>query len=99
MGIRVDADSLINQLEKSGNMDRVRLPFHQALLKGELPLTMGGGIGQSRLCMLLLNKAHVWPDMGIMFGEKSGRFIRLALACPRSVVEEVMNRIYKAING
>ncbi len=69
MGIRVDADSLIYQLEKSGNMDRVRLPFHQALLKGELPLTMGGGIGQSRLCMLLLNKAHVgevqasvWPD-------------------------------------
>ena len=69
MGIRVDADSLIYQLEKSGNMDRVRLPFHQSLLKGELPLTMGGGIGQSRLCMLLLNKAHVgevqasvWPD-------------------------------------
>ena len=68
MGIRVDAESLLYQLEKSGNMDRVSLPFHQALLNGELPLTMGGGIGQSRLCMLLLNKAHVgevqasvWP--------------------------------------
>lgn len=46
---------------------------------------------------LMLNKAHVWPDMGTMFGEKTGQFIRLALACPLSVVEEVMNRLYKAI--
>lgn len=46
---------------------------------------------------LMLNKAHIWPDMGTMFGEKTGQFIRLALACPLSVVEEVMNRLYKAI--
>ena len=46
---------------------------------------------------LMLNKARVWPDMGTMFGEKTGQFIRLALACPRSVVEEVMNRLEKAI--
>ena len=69
MGIRVDSKSLLYQLEKSGNIDRAELPFHKALLNGELPLTMGGGIGQSRLCMLLLNKAHVgevqasvWPE-------------------------------------
>ncbi|MBR0385170.1 MAG: aspartate--ammonia ligase [Erysipelotrichaceae bacterium] len=69
MGIRVNRESLLKQLEKAGCMDRVKLPFHKALLNGELPLTMGGGIGQSRLCMLLLNKAHVgevqasiWPD-------------------------------------
>jgi len=69
MGIRVDSKSLLYQLEKSNNMDRINLPFHKALLNNELPLTMGGGIGQSRLCMLLLNKAHVgevqasvWPQ-------------------------------------
>jgi aspartate--ammonia ligase len=73
MGIRVDSKSLLYQLEKSNNMDRINLPFHKALLNNELPLTMGGGIGQSRLCMLLLNKAHVgevqasvWPDNMIM---------------------------------
>ena len=48
---------------------------------------------------MLLQKAHVWPDMGTKFGEKTGQFIRLALACPRSVVEEVMDRLYKAIQG
>lgn len=68
MGIRVDSMSLLSQLEKSGCMDRIALPFHKALLAGELPLTMGGGIGQSRICLLLLNKAHIgevqagaWP--------------------------------------
>ena len=50
MGIRVDSKSLLYQLEKSNNMDRINLPFHKALLNNELPLTMGGGIGQSRLC-------------------------------------------------
>ena len=59
MGIRVDSMSLLSQLEKSGCMDRIALPFHKALLAGELPLTMGGGIGQSRICLLLLNKAHI----------------------------------------
>ena len=56
------------------------------------------GLTGEQLEDLMLNKAHVWPDMGTMFGEKTGQFIRLALACPRSVVEEVMNRLEKAIN-
>jgi aspartate--ammonia ligase len=59
MGIRVDEQSLDTQLAKAGCNDRRWLPFHKSLLAGELPLTMGGGIGQSRLCMLLLQKAHI----------------------------------------
>jgi aspartate--ammonia ligase len=59
MGIRVDAQSLDAQLRKANCEQRRKLPFHKALLEGELPLTMGGGIGQSRLCMLLLQKAHI----------------------------------------
>ena len=59
MGIRVDAAALRRQLEEAGCPQRAELPFHQMLLNGQLPLTMGGGIGQSRLCMLLLGKAHV----------------------------------------
>ncbi len=59
MGIRVNAQSLAEQLTKAGCEDRRELPFHQMLLNNELPLTIGGGIGQSRLCMLLLGKAHV----------------------------------------
>ena len=68
MGIRVDEVALKEQLVKAGCEDRSELPFHKALLNGELPYTIGGGIGQSRLCMLLLNRAHVgevqasvWP--------------------------------------
>ncbi len=59
MGIRVDEDSLVAQCEKAGCTDRLSLPFHQMLLNKELPYTIGGGIGQSRLCMLLLDRAHV----------------------------------------
>ena len=59
MGIRVDEVSLDRQLREAGCDSRRELPFHKALLEGELPLTIGGGIGQSRLCMLLLEKAHV----------------------------------------
>ena len=59
MGIRVDEKSMDKQLSESGCNDRRGLPFHKMLLNGELPLTIGGGIGQSRLCMLLLQKAHV----------------------------------------
>ncbi len=59
MGIRVDAKSLDEQLTKTGDNDRRKLPFHRAVLNNELPLTMGGGIGQSRFCMLLLGKAHI----------------------------------------
>ncbi len=59
MGIRVDAESLDRQLRESGCDDRRKYPFHQALLRGELPLTIGGGIGQSRLCMLMIGCAHI----------------------------------------
>jgi len=69
MGIRVDRVSLDKQLTKAGCDDRRELPYHKMLLSGELPLTIGGGIGQSRLCMLLLDRAHVgevqagiWPE-------------------------------------
>jgi len=69
MGIRVDAECLRLQLEESGDRERSKLPFHEELLAGKLPQTMGGGIGQSRLCMLLLRTAHigevavgVWPQ-------------------------------------
>lgn len=68
MGIRVDSFSLERQLILAGCEDRKDLPFHKALLNDELPLTMGGGIGQSRLCLIMLKKAHVgevqaslWP--------------------------------------
>lgn len=59
MGIRVDPESLERQLLLSGCTDRRTLPFHKALLAGQLPLCIGGGIGQSRLCMLLLGSAHI----------------------------------------
>jgi aspartate--ammonia ligase len=69
MGIRVDAETLLRQLEITGETKRRNLLFHRRLLSGELPLSIGGGIGQSRLCMLYLRKAHIgeiqtsiWPD-------------------------------------
>lgn len=69
MGIRVDPEALRRQLELTGTTGRAALPFHRQLLDGQLPASIGGGIGQSRLCMLLLQKAHIgevqasiWPD-------------------------------------
>ena len=69
MGIRVDKEALLSQLEKSECMDRAELPFQKAIIDEELPLTIGGGIGQSRICMFFLRKAHIgevqtslWPD-------------------------------------
>ena len=59
MGIRVDKVALIEQLEKSGKQERLQYAFHQAIIKDQLPLTIGGGIGQSRLCMLLMGRAHI----------------------------------------
>ena len=78
MGIRVDEESMKKQLEIAGCMDRTKLEYHKALLNRELPYTIGGGIGQSRLCMLLLGKAHIgevqssiWPsDMRKICAEK-----------------------------
>ena len=68
MGIRVDKDVLLKQLELCGALERAKMQFHQRLLSGELPLSIGGGIGQSRICMFYLRKAHigevqasVWP--------------------------------------
>ena len=69
MGIRVDSRSLTDQLAKAGCPERAQLPFHKALLDGKLPLTIGGGIGQSRICMQILGKCHIgevqvssWPE-------------------------------------
>jgi aspartate--ammonia ligase len=59
MGIRVDAESLDRQLNLANCNDRRQLPFHKMLLNDELPLTIGGGIGQSRLCMLMIGCAHI----------------------------------------
>ena len=59
MGIRVDSKTLAEQLKKAGCEDRAELPFHKMLLEGQLPLTIGGGIGQSRVCMVVLGKAHI----------------------------------------
>ena len=69
MGIRVDEEALERQLEAVGCEDRKELDYHKALLDGKLPYTIGGGIGQSRICMFFLNKAHIgevqvgiWPE-------------------------------------
>lgn len=79
MGIRVDEDSLAKQLEIAGCTERRELPFHKMLLEGELPYTVGGGIGQSRICMFFLEKAHIgevqsslWPDEMVKACEEAG---------------------------
>ncbi len=68
MGIRVDKTSMVAQLEEMGQQQRLPMAFHQAVLNDEVPLSVGGGLGQSRICMLLLHKLHVgevqvsvWP--------------------------------------
>ncbi|AGC67632.1 aspartate--ammonia ligase AsnA [Thermoclostridium stercorarium subsp. stercorarium DSM 8532] len=79
MGIRVDEKALAEQLEKANCVERKELAFHRDLLDGKLPYTIGGGIGQSRLCLFFLNKAHigevqasVWDDETIDLCEKAG---------------------------
>ena len=76
MGIRVDAESLDRQLTESGCDDRRKFPFHQMLLRNELPLTIGGGIGQSRLCMLLLGKAHIGEVQSSLWDEEIRRLCK-----------------------
>ena len=71
MGIRVDAESLDHQLTERGCEDRRALPFHQKLLSGELPLTIGGGIGQSRLCMLMMGCAHIGEVQSSVWDEET----------------------------
>ena len=73
MGIRVSPESLDRQLTLAGCDDRRTLPFHRMLLEGKLPLTMGGGIGQSRLCMLLLGKAHIGEVQSSIWDEQTRR--------------------------
>ena len=79
MGIRVDEEALMRQLKIKGCEERATLPFHRALLNGELPYTIGGGIGQSRMCMFFLHKAHigevqssVWDDETIRVCNEAG---------------------------
>ena len=79
MGIRVDKDALLSQLEKAGCPERAGLPFQKAVINEELPYTIGGGIGQSRICMFFLRKAHIgevqcslWPENVMEETKKAG---------------------------
>ena len=83
MGIRVDADALVRQLEMCGCPERKELDFHRSLLEGRLPLSVGGGIGQSRLCMFLLRCAHIgevqasiWPEEMVDECAKHGIYLK-----------------------
>ncbi len=76
MGIRVDEKSLDEQLKKANADERRTLPFHKALLEGKLPLTMGGGIGQSRLSMLLLDKVHIGEVQVSLWDEETKKLCR-----------------------
>lgn len=71
MGIRVDEKALDEQLRLSGNDDRRKFEFHKLLLEGKLPYTVGGGIGQSRICMIFLNKAHIGEVQASIWDEKN----------------------------
>ena len=73
MGIRVDEKSLAQQLKLAGCEERAELPFHKMLLNGELPLTMGGGIGQSRLCMLMIGTCHIGEVQASLWDEETLR--------------------------
>ncbi|SFQ45878.1 aspartate-ammonia ligase [Lachnospiraceae bacterium XBB1006] len=82
MGIRVDEDRLQIQLQKAGCPERAALPFQRAVLEGRLPYTIGGGIGQSRICMFFLRKCHIgevqcsfWPEEDIAYAKEHGVII------------------------
>ena len=77
MGIRVNADALRAQLKECGCQSRAKLPFQKSILNGTLPQTIGGGIGQSRICMFYLRKAHIgevhcslWPEETVKLAEE-----------------------------
>ena len=74
MGIRVDEEAMEKQLKESGCEDRKSLPFHKALLNGELPYTIGGGIGQSRMCMFFLRKAHIGEVQSSYWDEETTKY-------------------------
>lgn len=82
MGIRVDEEALKRQLKAAGCEERAGLDFQKSLLAGELPYTVGGGIGQSRICMFYLRKAHigevqssVWPDEIVQHASENGLYL------------------------
>ncbi len=82
MGIRVDEEALMKQLEITGDLDRLELDYHKAIMDKKLPYTIGGGIGQSRLCMYFLQKAHigevqasVWPEDMVKTCEENNIFL------------------------
>ena len=82
MGIRVDENSLVSQLEKAGCKERLELPFQQSIIKQEIPYTIGGGIGQSRICMFFLRKCHIgevqvsyWPQEDVDYAASKGVII------------------------
>ena len=79
MGIRVDEDSLMSQLEKAGCMERAELPFQKSILEKKVPYTIGGGIGQSRICMFFMQRAHIgevqssiWPEEVVQKAHDAG---------------------------
>lgn len=79
MGIRVDREALLSQLDKAGCPERAALPFQKAIIEEKLPFTIGGGIGQSRICMFFLRKAHIgevqcsiWPQDTLALAERAG---------------------------
>ena len=76
MGIRVDEEAMEKQLKESGCEDRKSLPFHKALLDGELPYTIGGGIGQSRMCLFFLRKAHIGEVQSSYWDEETVKYCK-----------------------
>ena len=78
MGIRVDAKSLAEQLKKAGCEERAELPFQKAILNDELPFTIGGGIGQSRICMFFLRKAHIGEVQSSLWPEETEKVLQEA---------------------
>ena len=79
MGVRVDADALHSQLKELGREHYMQHEFHQLIAAGKMPLTIGGGIGQSRLCMFMMKKVHIgevqsseWPDEVVKVCEEFG---------------------------
>ena len=78
MGIRVDEESMLRQLKERDCLERAELPFHSALLRGELPLTIGGGIGQSRLCMLMMGCAHIGEVQSSIWDDKTVNACKMA---------------------
>jgi len=76
MGIRVNKESLLKQLKEANALDRKRLKYHQMLINNELPLTIGGGIGQSRLCMLLMQKVHIGEVQSSLWSKKEIAYLK-----------------------